>query len=453
MIVTPGTGRNGGWGQVLTVAFGLVAFGVGWYGVDHTHYTGTDMPPDWADAVYRSLQLFVLDGAALQDLKPLHWTLQVARFAAPSVTVAAVLLGLRALFADRWRRWWISHRRNHIVVCGSGATAAALARNAGRPGRGWSGRRDVVVVLVTPDAADAPTGVPTVLGDPGDQGVLRAAGLHRATAVFVLGGSGADSTAISIAAAGVERGLRSPLVTSAEVDAEDSVDPVVQMRIAEDRSGPMFVPFVADDIAAGSLLGEHQPTGAEAIVVGTGPLADAVRRAIERGVPDSTPRKARDLSGDTTAATGSGPVYVCSGQPAGDQLMEAMTIAGGTGRDVVLAAERAEPFATLHTRTGQVSVFGVLDRTWTTRAIVDGTVVGRIARAIHESFQAAAPDGWNTGDGWTSAATPASGTARSASADGIPTSWTGTTSARLPDTRTATRFGRYRTCSPPRACT
>jgi hypothetical protein len=181
-------------GAILVVALvlGYIGFGqlLGWSTPAH-------------DLLYYDLQLFVLGADPLQDHTRLPVTLQIARFAAPSVTVYAFVEAGRLLFAVEWRRMRAHHSRGHVVVCGDGAVAATLTR------RLQAARRRVVAVRSitgTPLAHSVPL---TVFGDPRDPDVLQAAGVRRATAVYACTDDSTVNTAIAVAA-GRARGPRSP---------------------------------------------------------------------------------------------------------------------------------------------------------------------------------------------------------------------------------------------------
>ncbi|HKT02267.1 MAG TPA: hypothetical protein VJT31_22290, partial [Rugosimonospora sp.] len=81
------------------------------------------------DLLYYDLQLFVLGADPLQQQPgPYPLILEIARFAAPAVTIYAVVEAGRALFAVEVRRLRARRARRHVIVCGETAIADALTR-------------------------------------------------------------------------------------------------------------------------------------------------------------------------------------------------------------------------------------------------------------------------------------------------------------------------------------
>lgn len=110
------------WSQHRYTAFGLFfvsVFVMGWFG-----WMQTESMSAW-EAAYRSLALFVLDGATQGDISPL---LNFARFAAPIATSWAIVgLVLRVVRSQSTLSRAI-RLRNHTVVLGGGHEAALIAR-------------------------------------------------------------------------------------------------------------------------------------------------------------------------------------------------------------------------------------------------------------------------------------------------------------------------------------
>jgi hypothetical protein len=146
------------------------------------------------DLLYYDLQLFVLGADPVQDPKAqLSVSLQIARFAAPAVTVYALVEAGRLLFATEWRRIRARQSRGHVILCGDGAVAAMLAR------RLQGTRHRVVAVRSTAGALLDRSAPLMVVGDARDPALLRAAGVRRATAVYACTDDSAVNTAIALA--------------------------------------------------------------------------------------------------------------------------------------------------------------------------------------------------------------------------------------------------------------
>ncbi|HET9141394.1 hypothetical protein, partial [Actinophytocola sp.] len=84
----------------LAVAALLLGYhGMGIYLAEHPDYRQSPI-----DVLYFTLQLYVLDAEPLSEGGDLPWQLQVARFAAPAVTVFAVVETARVLLTSELHR-------------------------------------------------------------------------------------------------------------------------------------------------------------------------------------------------------------------------------------------------------------------------------------------------------------------------------------------------------------
>lgn len=146
----------------------------------------TQAPPGergLTEVMYRSIQLFALEGGNVDDGAPAPWTLDVARFLAPAVSAYAVVALVLRIASAELVGLATRLRRRHVVVCGLGLGAALVRQLAAE-------RRSVVVV--EPDGAHPAIEelrvrhVPVLVGDPRDAAVLRRAGVPRARQVYVV---------------------------------------------------------------------------------------------------------------------------------------------------------------------------------------------------------------------------------------------------------------------------
>ncbi len=364
----------------VTLVLGLATFAVGAYGLYRA------LPdPSPLDVAYRTLQLFVLDGGALDPpadspgpllLNP--W-LQIARFAAPVVTVTAIVLALPNLVRRSVLRRWATLTPGHVIVCGDTAEAIALARNVHRNRRMF--RMPVVLVVSEPDRA--PHDVPVVVGRSGSEAMLRAAGIKRASAVYAMAASSASSTAIALSSVKHrERRGGAPLRAYARVRGEDLIAGLRLRRTAAVRPGGLDF-FTIADVAVDRLLNDGPPDPGTPEVVGSGELYRALRRALER--------RAAGIAAD---AAGAGTVYVCGDPDGGDEddmVATALHLAATRApQKIVLCVQRRSPFAEVVADDGPITVFGILDEVCTPDAIADGAIVNRMARAIHDQYVNAA---------------------------------------------------------------
>lgn len=403
-------GRSSGRGQVVVAVIGLAVLALGVLGVRLAPGAG-----GWPDVVYRSLQLFVLDGGALDGLTtPLNPVLQVARFLAPAVTVLAIILAVSSLFADTVRRLWATLRRGHAVVCGDSDESWILAANLRHEGRR--------VVVVSRGGDRAPRGVPVVVGDARNPRTLRTAGAARAADVFTFAERDADyefrgvavTTAVALTAGRIERGRRAPqLTTYAEVTSNDLGEALWLRASASPGVAPIDF-FSLTDVAARVLLRTWPVGRTTAAVVASGDLGQAVRRSLSRSrtvpqhhqMPDATTL-------DEWRSLGVDQIYVCL-----EREQEAITAAlrlaaGDPPWRIVVCLPRREPFAEALGEGGRVSVFGILDEACRLDTIAEASLTNRLAkvteqlaRAIHHRYLESAARSPATGTRTGPAAVP-----------------------------------------------
>lgn len=175
--------RRGSTITTLRVAFVTLAMAagiLGFVGFTALFAAEPDGTATSLDAFYYTLQLFVLDADQLSDRADLPWQLQVARFAAPTATVFALVETARVLLTGELHRLRARRARRHVVVCGDSAFAHSLAVRLHAAGRR--------VIIVGPSSGVAPTSLRQrlylVSGDPTNAEVLRAAGAGRADLVY-----------------------------------------------------------------------------------------------------------------------------------------------------------------------------------------------------------------------------------------------------------------------------
>jgi hypothetical protein len=180
--------------RISFVAVGVVALVLGFIGLAQwVHridgYSGRPL-----DLIYYDLQLFVLGSPPLDNGGRLPALLEVARFAAPAVTVYALVEAARALFASELMRLRTRYSRGHDVVCGHTAIADALAARLVERGRR--------VVRIPVDGTVTPLRRALVVaGRPTSPEVLRNAGLARARTLYLCTDDSAQNLAIADLAA------------------------------------------------------------------------------------------------------------------------------------------------------------------------------------------------------------------------------------------------------------
>jgi len=168
---------------------GLIGLVLGLVGLDR-HYGAR---ADFGDLVYYDLKLLRFGGAPSPP-PGLAWELQVARFLLPLVVLSGALVGLLALFRDRFQQARLPFVRGHVLVAGLGDKGLAFVQ-AMRA----EGARVVAIDsdAANPNIAGARTAGATVLvGDATDDTILAVAGVRRARYLLV---TADDTTNVGVA--------------------------------------------------------------------------------------------------------------------------------------------------------------------------------------------------------------------------------------------------------------
>ena len=256
------------WGLGRWCLLGVVVVAVLLFGT--CGWLEADPALQWYDALYRAIQLFVLD---MPEQKP-PLTLEVARWLALFVAFYAVAEVLLAVFTQQKQLLHARLRRNHIVVIGNGPEAASLA---GNDTYHTAGKKVVVIGDLDPSdqAWLAGRGV-SVLPDLSDPHLTRV--LHGAKDVVIVGGDD-NETANLVCRVASTAPKSQPLAlfdsptlarqwTRSSTDAARTVCRVTQLALETLRLCP---PFPSDAAVP------------DPVVVGDGPLAAELTRRIILG--------------------------------------------------------------------------------------------------------------------------------------------------------------------------
>lgn len=256
------------WGLGRWCLLGVVVVAVLLFGT--CGWLEADPALQWYDALYRAIQLFVLDMPE-QNPPP---TLNVARWLALFVAFYAVAEVLLAVFTQQKQLLHARLRRNHIVVIGNGPEAASLA---GNDTYHTAGKKVVVIGDLDPSdqAWLAGRGV-SVLPDLSDPHLTRV--LHGAKDVVIVGGDD-NETANLVCRVASTAPKSQPLAlfdsptlarqwTRSSSDAARTVCRVTQLALETLRLCP---PFPSDAAVP------------DPVVVGDGPLAAELTRRIILG--------------------------------------------------------------------------------------------------------------------------------------------------------------------------
>jgi voltage-gated potassium channel Kch len=242
---------RGGW-RLVFVAIAIAALVLGYVGFSaHLGPNGeySDHPLDLA---YYDLQLFVLGAPPLDNGGDFPLTLQIARFAAPAVTVYALIQAARALFAAQIMRFRTRHLRRHPIVCGDSLIADALIDRLVQ-------QHDHVVVVRTAPGPPRP-GVLAVAGSPTSADVLTDAGIEHAAVLYVCTEDGGQNLNIADLAGQLRGGGAVPLHVHVQVDDPELCLALQARQLGRSTADGAEVSFYSpDELAARRLLERHPP--------------------------------------------------------------------------------------------------------------------------------------------------------------------------------------------------
>jgi hypothetical protein len=138
----------------------------------------------WMRSIYRTIQLFTLEGGDLQE--PIPQVLQIVRFTAPFSTIMALMLALLEIFKQQWNGMKIARMKNHVVIIGFGTKGKNIMEESLR-------RKEKVLVIesdpLNPNLASIkPPYSRHLIGDANNINTLKKAGITKAKSVFLLMG-------------------------------------------------------------------------------------------------------------------------------------------------------------------------------------------------------------------------------------------------------------------------
>ena len=275
--------RSHEWAVVGGLA--LLALILGYVGLRQVYEAKGYSP---TELLYRSLQLFVLEGGAVED-EPVPLSLEIARILAPAVAAYAAIRAVIGLFREQLQLLGLRFLlRGHVVVAGLGTKGSRLARAFRSQGQRVVGI-EVDGTSATVGAARR-HGVHVLVGDAADPAVLGEARASRARYLVVTAANDRRNVDIAVtAAASVGPRRRGALTVFVHLD-DLSLWRRLQARILAEPGRPSVrLEFVnVHQAAARTLVERHPPFGADRIsggpvlVVGTGALARSVVVAVAR---------------------------------------------------------------------------------------------------------------------------------------------------------------------------
>lgn len=230
-----------------------------------------------SDALFRSLQLFVLEGGVPADGTPLQ--LNVARFLAPTVLGYAAIAGILLLARGQVRQWRTRLlARGHVVVVGGSSDAREITRQLLA-----SSRRAVIVGAEGGDLPSATVslgeiGATVLEGDATDRVMLARARPDRATDVVIAPGS--DTEAIRSLAAcesALNKARRAPALHVRLLSPELWKQLHSVGLVSSERRTPVEFFLPADRIARTLLASACEPDGPPRTLIVHGGEASSIQ--------------------------------------------------------------------------------------------------------------------------------------------------------------------------------
>jgi len=276
----------------LLVALGIAVFVLGLVGFLQAPTSDPRDHRSFSDALYQTLQLFVLKSG--NDTPSVPLALDIARFLAPAVALSAALVAAYAVFreqvsASRVRLW-----SSHTVVCGLGEMGLLLARSFRRRGER--------VVAVERDESNPnievcrAEGVPVVVGDATAAPVLRAARVDRAR--YLVGVCGRDDVNAELPERARELPRHRVLTAAIHLVNPELCDLLAEGQLSHGRSDQVRLEFFnVFERGAQAWLAEHPPFRSgrrQLVVVGLGYLGRALAVGAARAWLAANPEH-RDL--------------------------------------------------------------------------------------------------------------------------------------------------------------
>ncbi|GAA2670768.1 NAD-binding protein [Actinoplanes palleronii] len=265
--------------RVVFALIGAAALVLGYVGLDRYLTGGAPGSRDPLNLAYGTLQLFVLGADPLEGGTHFPVALQIARFAAPLVTLYAVVEACRLLLATEMRRWRARRARDHVVVCGDTSVARTLAERLHLAGR------RVVLVRTRPigPLELRGRGLLGVQGDAREPDVLRGAGAGQAAVIYACTESSAINLAIAASAARLAGQGRRDLAIYAQIHEPDWALTLQARRLGvPDAVAQRLDFFQIDQLAVQVLLAQQplpvRPDGAvpRVLIAGDSPLSRAL---------------------------------------------------------------------------------------------------------------------------------------------------------------------------------
>jgi voltage-gated potassium channel Kch len=239
---------------LAAICIAIVALALGYLGLKQYLRTTTGFGNSPTDLLYYDAQLFVLSSPPVDNGQHFPTFLQIARFAAPAVTIYTLFETGRRLFADELALLRARRARNHDVVCGDGPIADALALRLIRE------HRRLIRIAEHISSEIAVSNLHTVMGDPASPDVIAAAGIRRARTLYVCTASSTANVAVALAVSTIKRPARMDLSIYVHIDDPELCIALQARRLGLASSPRLHISFFSsNELAARTLMIVERP--------------------------------------------------------------------------------------------------------------------------------------------------------------------------------------------------
>lgn len=229
-------------------------------------YRDAEPSIDLTTAAFRSVQLFVLEGGVVDGGTP--WSLEIARFLAPTAVGYAAIRGAMVLARDQVMVWRTRlFARDHVVVAGGAHAAATIAARLIQSGR------SVVALTPAPSifAGHRERGATILGGDPRDPLILARARPDRAAEVVIAAEVDADALRVLAACEQVTDGPYGPAIHVA-LNEPQLWEELHSVGLADASTSRNVEFFLAADREARIML--RDATAPALLIEGEGPILE-----------------------------------------------------------------------------------------------------------------------------------------------------------------------------------
>ncbi len=286
------------WWAYMGIGLAAVTLGLwGYWGPENSQAAGEVSRLAVASTVaYDTLLLFVLHPAHVEGAH--GWRIEGAKWLAAILSLWTVTGALRRVYAMELRHFRLGFSRDHVVVCGAGWRGLPLAVDFARAAGPGSPRRAEKVIVIEKDPAShgiavcEKLGIPYLVADATDPGVLRSAGVHKARILVAACAGDGTNLEVAIRAGELARDSRpqgSPLRCYLHISSLDLRTAVRRRSFVSTHEKRIEISTFGFDVYENSarlLFAEHpldwKPIGADSplqvnlLIIGLGDMGENV---------------------------------------------------------------------------------------------------------------------------------------------------------------------------------